>query len=164
MKSVFAQLFLAIQEQIRDLVPEIKQIDQDLGQLEYYKERPALNFPCVLVDFPTAQFQDESQLVQLALLNVSLRLAFEPWSSASSEAPDVTKEDALEYYELELKLYAAMQGFDAEGCIQPLTRISVSTERREDVYRVREMLFTTATEDDTAKIMYQETQADLIIE
>lgn len=164
MDSLFAQLFLAIQEHIKTEVPAIEWIDQDLGQLEAYQTRPAVSFPCVLIDFPTTQYSNHSQMVQWADINISVRLGFTPFSSANSEAPDVSKEAALQFYELENKVYEALQGFTANDCVQPLNRISVATERRDDVYRVREMIFTTATEDITAKHPVNIVDADLVVD
>lgn len=162
--SLFAQLFLAIQEQIEKEVPEIRQIDIDLGQLETYETRPAVSFPCVLIDFPATPYSNHSQGWQWADVNVTIRLGFTPFSSASSITPDVTKEQALHFFELENKLYEALQGFTAGGCIQPLIRVSAATERREDAYRVREIQFTTGTEDDTAKTKVGHQAADLEVE
>ena len=149
MTSLFAQLFLAIQAHIKDQVPEIRYIDQDIGQLEYYETRPAVSWPCLLIDFPSAQFEDHHQGVQWAAISLNARLGFSPFSSASSLSPDISKEHALQFYELEGKVYKALQGFEAGGLVQPFTRISVATEKREDPFRVREMIFTTATEDHT---------------
>ena len=151
MESLFAQLFLAIQAHILASVPAIKWIDQDLGQLEAYEVRPAVEFPCVLIDFPAANYSNEGQLVQWADVNISIRLGFAPFASANSVAPDISKEHALEYYEIENDLVKALHGFTANDCIQPMMRISAATERREDSYRVRELQFTTGTEDTTAQ-------------
>lgn len=161
MDSLFAQLFLAIQQQIKSKVPEVLWIDQDLGQLEGYDNRPSVSFPCVLIDFPTTQYSGLGEMVQWADVNISVRLAFAPFSSANSVAPDISKEAALFFYEIEDKLYQALQGFTADECVQPMVRISAATERREDTYRVRELIFTTATEDVTAKYPVNIVKADL---
>ena len=159
MLSLFAQLFLSLQDRIAQEVPEIKHIDQDLGQLEYYDQRPPVAFPCVLIDFPTANYSNLGTGIQWAEVNIHVRLGFAPFTSALSVMPDVGKEKALEYYELENKLYEALQGFTANGCVQPIIRTSATTERRNDPYRVREVIFTTATEDDTAQPAQQTTTA-----
>lgn len=150
MVSLFAQLFLAIQQRIATQVPEIKHIDQDLGQLEYYQERPSVAFPCVLIDFATTNYANHGNSVQWAELSITIRLGFAPFTSALSVFPDVSKEAALQYYELEHKLYEALAGFTANDCVQPFIRTTAATERRNDPYRIRELIFTTATEDDTA--------------
>lgn len=161
MTSLFAQLYLALQQQITANVPEIKWIDMDLGQLESYEERPAVQWPCVLIDFPAAQYSNNSDGVQWCEVNISIRLGFAPFSSTNHLTPDVSKENALQYFEIENKLYDALQGFTAGDCVQGLVRISAATERREDIYRVRELQFTTATEDDTAQNYHNKTEADL---
>src|SRR6185437_11367041 len=51
MNSPFANIYLAIQQQILSTVlnpdntPMIASIDQDLGQLDFYKIRPSVSFP-----------------------------------------------------------------------------------------------------------------------
>lgn len=147
MTSLFAQLYLSIQAQIKIKVPEILWIDQDMGQLELYETRPAVVWPCALIDFPATQYSNEGQLVQWAMVQINIRLGFAPFGSANSEAPQLTKEQALDYYEIENKLVKALHGFTANDAVQPLVRQSTATERRDDAYRVREIIFTTATED-----------------
>lgn len=164
MTSLFAQLFIALQLQIKKAVPEIKWIDQDLGQLEYYETRPAVSWPAVLIDFPATQYREHSQMVQWAELQINIRLAFSPFSSANSAAPDLSKEKALQFYETENRLFAALNGFTAGGCIQPMVRVSVHSEQRDDPFRVRTMLFTTATEDDTVMEVARVTAAELNLE
>lgn len=162
LQSFFAQLFIALQERIKTAVPEIRWIDQDLGQLEYYEQRPAVSFPCVLIDFNSTTFDQESQLVQWGNVSIELRLAFPPFSSANNVAPAATKENALKYYELEQKLFVALHGWQPDsGICQPLTRISAATEKREDPFRVRSLMFTTAYEDDSATPSATNIQPDL---
>ena len=164
MTSLFSHLFLALQEQIKKQVPEIKWIDLDLGQLDFYDERPKVTFPCVLIDFPDAIFKDEHQNVQWGELIIHFKMGFSPFSSANSLAPDITKEKALDFYEIESKVYQALQQFEADGQVQPLTRIRATTEKRSDPYRVRLMIMTTATEDDAATIPIVTKKAGLHID
>lgn len=164
LQSVFAQLYLALESFIEINVPEVRWIDQDLGQLEYYKERPAVNFPCVLIEFPQATYKEEGQHTQWADITVQIRLALDPLATANFEAPEHIKAMALEFYELEHKLVQQLAYFEADGKIQPLNRMSAVTEKREDMYRVRELMFTTATEDYVAQIPANKEAADLEIE
>lgn len=159
-ESVFGLMFLAIQQQIMANVPEIVWIDQDLGQLEHYETRPSVQFPCVLIDFAEAQAKDESGMVQWLDIVATFRLGFAPFTSAASVTPDVPKKQALQYYEIENKLYKCIHGFDAGECIQAFSRVNVGTEKRNDPYRIRVMNFTTATEDDGAALatMLKETK------
>lgn len=166
MTSLFAQLFLSIQTRIKSAVPEIAWIDQDLGQIDWYQTRPPVSWPCVMIDFPETGYGDLSQGVQWATPVIRIRLGFSPFSSANSVAPDISKEAALQFYEIENKLFKALQGFDGGGITQPMTRTSVVNEKRNDPYRVRQMTFTTATEDSEAQnsLSLQEALLNLIVQ
>lgn len=166
MESVFAQLFLAIQEHLKTTVPAIRQVDQDLGQLDYYPEdgRPAVTWPCLLLDFD-ATADELSDGVQWLDIKVQCRLAFSPYSSSASFVPDLVKEKSLLFYEVEVELYKALQGFDAAGIVQPMSRQgAITTEKREDPFRVRNMVFTTATQDFSAQLPHNRIEATAIYE
>lgn len=158
-QSFYSLLFVALQARIQEQVPEIRWVDLDTGQLESYDIRPAVAWPCVLIDFPASQFTNESQLVQWGDVNIELRLGFPEFSQSSNTAPVAVKEKALKFFELESKLYKALQGWaasDQEGetISQPLIRLQVATEKREDAIRVRSMVFTTAFQDASAQPEY----------
>lgn len=153
MNSPFATLYLAIQARIRTAVPAIRHIDQDLGQLEQYQDRPAVSWPAVVLDLDGAQYGDMGEQAQTCTLDVVLRLAFAPYSSANVLAPDSVKEKALEYYDAEWLLNKALHCWVPDGgpsCpyeFSALTRISAGTEKREDNIRVREIRYRIAYED-----------------
>lgn len=161
MTSGFALTYLALQAHLQTNMPELVWIDQDLGQLETGYQRPAVSFPAVLIDFDSVQYKNLSQWVQWVDFNISIRLAFAPFDSANNHAPTASKEHALEYYEIEERLYKALAGFTANDTIQPLVRVAAATERREDTYRVRHIIFTTASEDATAQLPINMTAAQL---
>ena len=150
-ESFFALMLLAIQDRINTQVPEIKYIDQDLGQLEEDTDRPRVAWPCVLVDFPDIKYDEMQGMVQWASLTLQLRIGFNPFSSANAATPLPFRQDALKYYELEQKVYKALQAWDAGGICQPMTRVSGATEKgRDDMFRVRVMNFTTTFQDASA--------------
>jgi len=167
--SSLKDLFLEIQEHIQRHVPEVTWIDQDLGQLEHYDTRPAVSFPCVLIDFDTVQNQMEGGLSVWSTITIQIRLAFSPFSSANSIAPDISKENALAFYDIEQKLFKFLHGWmplddtDQSPKTQPFTWIQSNSERRTDPIRVRVMLFNTATEDNTAMKDYTKLQPGLVI-
>ena len=155
LQSFFAQLLLKLQEHIKTEVPEIRYINQDLGQLEVYDMgSPAVSWPCVLVDMSDTNYADLHQGVQEAnICTVVFRLGFNPFSQTSNLQPEEVRKLGLYYYELEQKLYQALQGYNADGLCQPLTRTRMATEKREeDAFRVRVMIMTTAFEDDGASL------------
>lgn len=63
---------IAVQDRLLELLPEkIAYLAEDWGQLDFYNERPPVNFPCVLIDIAEAEFSDCTRKVQLgeAILN-----------------------------------------------------------------------------------------------
>lgn len=169
--SSFGKLFLEISKHIQTSVPEVKWIDQDFGQLEQFDTRPPVNFPCVLIDFPMATYSGLSDLAQMADITVQLRIGFAPFSQGHSRAPEKVREEAVKYYEIEQKIFEAVQGWQTEFC-QPLIRINAGTEQRlsaNDVadsigLRVRVMNFSTQFEDHSNGPVYNQTPATLKVE
>lgn len=150
--SLYAQLLLALYDRIAAEVPEIRYMDQDFGQLEILDElgRPPVSWPCLLFDFTGTNYDQLLQQVQTGNLQLQVRLGFAPYSASNSLAPTDVKKKALQYYELENKVYVALQGWDAGGLCQPFTRTADGTERREDTYRVRVLTFSSQFEDTSA--------------
>jgi hypothetical protein len=143
MNSIFAQLFLDIQQRIAAECPDIKWIDQDLGQ-DQSDIRPPVTYPAVLIDFPQADFDSLGGTAQSAEFTVQLKLLLDSWASASSVSPN--REEALQAYELEEKLISALHGWRTDYC-RKLIRSSVASENRNDInLRIRTITFTTAAE------------------
>lgn len=165
MNSIFSLLLVAMMKRITDMVPEIRWIDQDFGQLGHYEERPPVSFPCVLIDFNQTTYEQEFMQVQMGLLNINIRLAFAPFSNSSAITPEYVQQKALQFYEIEMRLYQALQGWNPDSDIcQPLVRISASNERREDPLRVRTLVFTTAFEDNSAQKVYTKVPRPALVE
>jgi|SRR6185312_645237 len=165
--AFFSQLYLSLMAQIKDHAPAIAWIDLDLGQLEHYDIRPAVAFPCVLVDFPDAAYKELGAESQWSEPVIQLRIGFAPFASANSAAPVSAQEQGLQHYELENQVFLALQGWAAEYggnfICQPLVRTRVSTEQRNDAYRVRVMQFSTAYQDDGARPVTGTVTAGMVI-
>lgn len=143
MNSPFANLYLAIQARIISEVPEIKWIDHDLGQLEAFDgDRPPVQWPCLLIDFSETTF-GQMQGYQEGDMNILLRLAFDEYQQTNADTPAYVLEQALEYYEIEQKVYKALQAWNASNTlVNALIRISAASEKREnDNLRVRRLVY-----------------------
>lgn len=169
--NYFGQLFIALSDHLKKQVPELRWIDQDFGQLEVFEYRPNVAFPCVLIDFAAAAYSNLSQLSQVGELTITVRIGFTPFSSAQQSAPMDVRQKALEYYEIEQKVYQALQGFNTLQC-QPLMRMSAQTEQRVSAsgaqdasgLRVRILSFQTSFEDNSAERQYTVQPANLEIQ
>lgn len=147
--SYFGELYLQLSQHIKTQMPNIRWIDQDFGQLEEFDLRPEVSFPCVLIDFSDAEYEELSSLSQTGTVMISLRLGFAPFSSANQLSPTNVKVKALEYYNLEQQLYEAIQGFETDFTT-PLIRKRAASEKRQDALRIRVLNFTTSYEDYSA--------------
>lgn len=156
-KAFFAELLIQIQNRLLDKVPEIKYVNQDLGQLEVYTMgSPSVDWPCYLVDFVDTVYSDLSGGEQEAELTIRGRLGFNPFSQTSNLQPEDVRRLGLYYYELENKIHSALHGWqplkdDNTPLCQPLSRRRAYTEKRdEDAFRVRGIDFTLGFHDDFA--------------
>ncbi|MBT1702942.1 hypothetical protein [Chryseosolibacter indicus] len=162
MNNYFGQLYLDLCEYLKTVVPELRWIDQDFGQLEHFEVRPEVSFPCCLIDFVSASYSGLSNLAQIGEVVVNIRLGFAPFSQSYHAAPMNVKEKALEFYDVEQKVYEALQGWspvkDNDNYTQPFYRQSAMTEQRDGDrigLRVRVLSFGTQFEDNTAKGIYR---------
>jgi len=161
MNSPFANIFLAVQDRIKSAVPAIKYIDQDLGQLRAAK--PAVAWPCVLIDFEDFSFEDYGTLVQSAQGTVVVMLGFAPNSNSTQATPAAYVQQALNYYDIEWALHVALQGWTPGGDIGRLDRTNARTLRRNDNYRVREIRYSLAFDDYSTKQAMQLTSAAIVV-
>jgi hypothetical protein len=162
MNSPFATIFLAIQQRIRTSVPAITYIDQDLGQLKS-NSRPPVSWPCTLIDFEDFSFGNMAENVQTAQGTIVLRLGFAPHSSSSAATPPLYQERALSYYDVEWHLHKALQGWSPGTEFGSMARTGVTTQRRVDNYRVRELRYSLAFEDYSTKWQTQLAPAIIIV-
>jgi hypothetical protein len=161
--NFFGELLTDLQDYLKTAVPSIKWIDQDLGQLEHFEYRPAVDFPCLLIDFSNATYSEEGGLVQFGDVNVMFRLGFAPFSQSYAAAPLDVRQQALGYYDIEQDLFEALQGWN-NSFTTPFIRMHADTEHRpHDGLRIRLLTFNTAYEDHSAVPLTTKTPARLVV-
>jgi hypothetical protein len=144
-QSPLSKLYLAIVAFIETNVPEIRFISQDLGQLEFYDDKPPVSYPCVLIDVGELLYEDASHNMQIASASVTLRLALASYSDVSNLPNAQVRNKALEFYNIEHKLSSALHNWQpAEEMLGAMYRTATSTEKRDDNIRVRTIVFTTS--------------------
>lgn len=151
----FATLFVRLQAHLKTQVPDLRWIDQDFGQLE--QERPPVSYPCALIDFTDWNFENWGENIQSAAGAVVIRLAFDAWSNTNNLTPSLWKDKGLVFYDIEYKIYKALQGWKPDN-YGYLLRESVATEQREDNLRVRVLRFSCSFEDYGASPEYIQTE------
>lgn len=138
----------AVQDRLLELYPEnIAYLAEDWGQLDFYNERPPVNFPCVLLDIEEAQFSDLTRKVQCGEALLSVRVAHYDPVNVSAAAPD--RERAFRMFDLLGLIHTALQGLSGED-FSGLTRSSLRRVKREDAIREYVMQFRFAGTDSAA--------------
>ncbi|MGQ0739127.1 MAG: hypothetical protein ACT4OJ_08730 [Bacteroidota bacterium] len=156
-QDFWSELLLAVINRLKERVPEIKYVNLDLAQLEVYTlDSPSVSWPCYLIDFPDANYDDLHQGEQSGEFTMVGRLGFNPFSQTSNLQPTEVIRKGLAYFSLEQKIINCIHGWqplkpDGSALCQPFSRRRVATERREeDAFRVRANAFTSAYMDDGA--------------
>jgi hypothetical protein len=163
MNSPFANIIIDLQKYIHTIVPSIRYIDLDYGQLESV-ERPQVDFPCLLIDFITTNFEETGAGVQTAQGAIMFKLATDPYSATSSITSDIWIKDGLSILDLEWLLYKALNGYkpiteyDTDGNpirqAQPMVRASATSDNRRPGIKVRQFMYTASFIDYSAKRPY----------
>ena len=126
------EIYTAIMAHLKKEVKELKWIDLDEGQLEYYQERPSLAFPCALIDIAITQAEDLYERAQLCRATIGIRIAQNiPTNRTNSVAKDEIRASSLERYRLTEKVYEVLQSWNS-GLFNPLSRTGQKKESRKD--------------------------------
>ena len=145
-----ANLYNGLLARLADQVPDLRFISLDMGQLEIHNGRPAVSWPCCLVDFAATKYSDmQNNTTQMAEGVVLLRIGLVAYTEPNNLTPDGWREKALQFYETEQQVYLALHGWAPTG-FGRLMRRSASTEQRDDDIRVRVMEFSYSYTDETA--------------
>jgi hypothetical protein len=146
MEGIFGKIYLGVQERLKEKVTALRFIDQDVGQLDFYNDRPPVAFPCVLIDINSGAFSNLGQGSQIYEGSLILRLAVPMWSSGSNLTPLDARKLAVQLYEIEQQIHEALHTWSTtEWGI--MTRLSATTERRDDPIRVRQLVYGLEFED-----------------
>lgn len=117
-------------------------IDLDIGQLEFYENRPAVSFPCALIQISIPRIVTLANNIQQCTAQIGIRVAFDLIGSTAKHTPSAIREKSLEYFDLIGAIYKAFQGKLGTG-IGKFDRASVVEEKRPDGLKVVEIVFNT---------------------
>lgn len=142
-------LFKSIQERLTKEVPELRWIDMDKGQLDYF-ERPPVSFPCALISVQLPRTIDLGAKKQKCDGLIVIRMGFDFSGNTSHVTPEAALEKSLAYFDLVEKVYGALQGY-GESSYNTLSRQSLREEKRPDMIKVVNIPFSTSFVDFRAK-------------
>ncbi|MGJ5643221.1 hypothetical protein [Formosa sp. S-31] len=128
----------SIQDKITSL-PEVKYVDEDWGQLDYYSPNFPVQWPCVLIDITNAQFENIGKDRSATPVNrqtadtiVSLTIANMKLTNSSGRAPQLQKDTAFNIWALQQKIHEILQGWKPTESTGALTRRGFTRVKRDD--------------------------------
>jgi hypothetical protein len=123
-------------------VTELKWIDKDKGQLDYYETRPALNFPAALIAFNSTINDTLKTGVYRLKATITVRVAFAYVGEMAALTPSQIRNQSLQYYDTtELISDAIADEPSTNGYRFQLQ--SITEESRQDGLTVVRLQFTT---------------------
>lgn len=151
------KLFKDISDRLADQVEELRWVDLEFGQLEIPEESYPVQFPCALIDFPDIPFSDEGYGNQQGLVTAQIRVGLDLYEDYhiidGNDAPQ--RETAFNRLQILNKIHKALHGWEGDY-FNPLTRVSLQSERRDDGVKVFAMYYQTMAKDDSAAKVYEE--------
>ena len=155
MDTVYADLI----NRLSTAVPELRWIDYDQGQIDYPAEHYPIDFPALLIDFASTEWEDIGQQIQGGDMTISFRIAFRLYEDLNNHTPADSRNAGLQKLQLLKTVHKALQGF-AGANYNRLSRIRTFTEKREDGLKVIVMQYNTYINDDSAQTSYIEQKVD----
>lgn len=137
----------AIQNRLSE-VTELKYIDEDWGQLDYYSQNMPVQWPCCLIDLNSLDYNntgvDRFQTVrvrQMAKASVKITLANLKLSNTSFQAPQLQKDNAWLIWDLAQKVHEKLHGWNPEEKCSYLIRKNLQRNLREDGVQEYQILY-----------------------
>lgn len=144
------ELLNDILTRIKTEIPQIKYVDEDWGQLDYYSPHPPVQFPAAIIDCINATYTNEGKLIQLGDVQVRIRIADQKLTNSSVKAPQAQRDNAFAIYDLLATIHAKLHGWPANKPYTRLIRQSLKRTVRNDGMRIHEIIYTTRLTDDGA--------------
>lgn len=145
-------ILTAIHIRIALMEPNLKYMDEDWGQLDYYQENPPVKFPCMLLELQQATWKNQSQKVQDGEILISIRVADLKLSNTNPKAPAGQQAKAAAIWLILENIHKALHGWRpiAYPEFGALTRVSSRKVKRDDGIREFELVYSTLCSDDSA--------------
>ena len=117
-------IYTAIAKHLSEECPFLRLIDIDRGQLNtLYGEssRPMVAFPCLLIRISTRRALDITPYEQECEATISLSYATDRVTETAQHINSTRQMEGLKPYDELAEIYKALQGWDADGAIAPLS-------------------------------------------
>ena len=131
------QTLLSIQNKIAE-VTQLKYVDEDWGQLDYYSPNPPVKWPCALIDIGGVNYENIGRDRTAAPVNrqtgtgyVNITIANLKLTNSSKMAPQTQKDQAFATHEIIQQVHNILHGWSPDGA-SALIRTNFSRTKRDD--------------------------------
>ena len=132
-------LLLNINEKLEQEVTDLKYIDENWGQLQYYGSECPVKWPCALVDFASGQFSNisynystETATQQEGILSIEITIAKLRLSPTNTAAKLSQKTRGYEIWKIVKKVHEVLHGWKPLPNSGELSRTSTQQIKRDD--------------------------------
>ena len=132
------QILINIQNRLAE-ISELRYIDEDWGQIDYYSPNMPVKWPCCLIDIQSGQFSNISKYAnkhpkdrQNGLFSVKITLANMKLANTSHLAPQTQKDNAWAVFDLVEKIHQKLHGFSHDNNCGKMLRSSFGRTQRDD--------------------------------
>ncbi len=147
------ELLNSIQTKISEIT-EIKYIDENWGQLDYYSAYPPTQWPCCLIDISDIQYSNigidrNKTPIQRQMGNcvIKITIANIKLTNTSQRAPIRQKQDAWKVWELIEQLHQKLHGFVPIKNTSALIRQNLQRTLRDDGIQEYTITYQTETQN-----------------
>ena len=151
------EIYTLIAERLQNEVEDIKWIDLDNGQIDFFEYRSNVDFPAVLINikFPICE-NVGTDGTQECDVDIELRCVFNLFDETNIHAPEEVRERALEIFDIMNKIHSCLQNWRNDGTCGVLRRTSLTKENRTDGSKVYDLTYRTTYFDNRAVRAEQE--------
>lgn len=127
-----------IQQKVSEIA-ELKHIDENWGQLDYYSPNMPVQYPCALIDVQQVQFTNLGKDItkkplqrQIGTVQIKITVANMRLTNSSMQAPRRQKEEVWVIWGIIEKIHQQLHGVSLLPNISPLIRTSQNRTLRDD--------------------------------
>ena len=127
-----------IQQKVSEIA-ELKHIDENWGQLDYYSPNMPVQYPCALIDVQQVQFTNLGKDItkkplqrQIGTVQIKITVANMRLTNSSMQAPRRQKEDIWAIWGIIEKIHQQLHGVSLLPNVSPLIRTSQNRTLRDD--------------------------------
>lgn len=125
-------------------IGSIQWVDLNRGQLTNYEQRPAVDFPAVLLAISYPRSVQVSRNVQQCEVTIEVTIVFDSFGDTSSITPDQILQESLHVLDTLEEVHRSLQGLmDIDVVRTPLDRMSMKDPLRNDGLKTYVMTYST---------------------